>query len=156
RIPAKRIDDSATRVLAAKIRLGLMKKKLVDLDAISDVLDSQEAADRAQQFSDRAVTLIRNDGNLLPLSPASKPCLIMTLERRTPGVGLRLMSEFQRRARDGKTYLLDSTLPQSALEAAVADSSGCSVYVVVSSVSPATARRNYTLAGDLGPFIQTM
>jgi beta-N-acetylhexosaminidase len=156
RLPRKRIDDSASRVLAAKIRLGLMRKKLVDLDAISDVIDSAESAAKAQEFADRAVTLVRNDGNLIPLSPANKPCLVMTLERRTSGVGVRMVSEFQRRVRDSKTFLLDSTLPRAALDAAVGDTSSCSALVIVSSVTPATARRNYTLAGDLGPFIQDM
>ncbi len=39
RITRQRIDDSVMRVLAAKVRTGVIKKKLVDLDEISDVLD---------------------------------------------------------------------------------------------------------------------
>src|SRR5204863_7331309 len=40
RIPKSRIDESALRVLAAKVRVGLMKKKLVDLEGVSDGLVS--------------------------------------------------------------------------------------------------------------------
>src|SRR5512143_2092877 len=75
RISRQRLDQSVTRVLAAKLALGLSnKKKLVNLDAISDVLDSQEAADKAQAVADRAVTLIKNDRDVLPLTASSRPC----------------------------------------------------------------------------------
>ncbi len=44
RISRQRLDQSVARVLAAKLSLGLSnKKKLVNLDAISDTLDSPEA-----------------------------------------------------------------------------------------------------------------
>ncbi|HEY2842000.1 MAG TPA: glycoside hydrolase family 3 protein, partial [Bryobacteraceae bacterium] len=69
RLSRQRLDQSVARVLAAKASLGLSsKKKLVNLDAISDVLDSPEAAEKAQAVADRAVTLIRNDRGVLPLS----------------------------------------------------------------------------------------
>src|ERR1041385_2769012 len=42
RISRQRLDQSVMRVLAAKTSLGLNKKKMVNLDAISDVLDSPE------------------------------------------------------------------------------------------------------------------
>ncbi len=61
RITRQRIDDSVMRVLAAKVRVGVIKKKLVDLDEVSDVLDSPEADEKVQQLSDRAVTLVKND-----------------------------------------------------------------------------------------------
>ena len=61
RITRRRIDESALRVLAAKIRVGVIRKKLVDLDEISDVLDDAERPTSAPDDSDRAVTLVRND-----------------------------------------------------------------------------------------------
>ncbi len=68
RITRHRIDESAMRVLEAKVRVGLKKKKLVDLDAVSDALDSEDEAARSQSVADRAVTLVRNNGDVLPLA----------------------------------------------------------------------------------------
>ena len=56
-----------------------------------------EAADRAQHISDSAVTLVRNEGNLIPLAPASRACLVMVTERRISRLGQLMMLEFQRR-----------------------------------------------------------
>src|SRR5580698_4613789 len=42
RLKRTRIDESVMRVLEAKVRVGVIKKKLVDLDEISDAFDSQE------------------------------------------------------------------------------------------------------------------
>src|SRR5580704_19218937 len=40
RLKRARVEDSVMRVLEAKVRVGVIKKKLVDLDEISDVFDS--------------------------------------------------------------------------------------------------------------------
>src|SRR5512142_2974130 len=54
RIPRQRLEQSVARVLAAKLALGLSnKKKLVNLDAISDVLEWPEATEKAQAVADR-------------------------------------------------------------------------------------------------------
>ena len=107
RISRQRLEQSVTRVLAAKLSLGLTnKKKLVNLDAISDVLDSPEAAEKAQAVADHAVTLIRNDRDVLPLaigSNAARPCLIVITELRISQFGQRTIQEFRRRAPNGRS-----------------------------------------------------
>lgn len=156
RIPRRQIDESAVRVLAAKVRLGLLDKKLVDLDAVSDVLESPEAAERAQQISDHAVTLVRNEGGLLPLAPGSRGCLIIAREVQVSPTGQRMMTEFRRRAPMGRTILLDPTFPLAALEAAVGDTAPCSALVVVSSMSPSQSRENFTMAGEFAPLVKKL
>ncbi len=79
RIPRQRIDDSATRVLAAKIRVGVLKNKLVNVETVADVLDAKESADSAQRVSDRAVTLVKNEGNAaVPLTNPNQACVIIS------------------------------------------------------------------------------
>jgi beta-N-acetylhexosaminidase len=156
RLPRKRIDESAARVLAAKVRLGLTKKKLVELDAVADGIGGAEEVERAQAISDQAITLVKNEGGVLPLDPGARTCMILTLERRTSGVGARMLAEFQRRAREGRSMVLDSTLPRAALIAAGGDTRACTALVVVSSVTPATLRSDLRLAGELGPFLEEL
>jgi beta-N-acetylhexosaminidase len=123
-------------VLAAKLALGLSnKKKLVNLDALSDVLDSPEAAEKAQAVADHAVTLIRNDHDVLPLAPASRPCLIVITELRISQLGQRTIQEFRRHAPSARVIALDTSLPLAALEATAGDMTACPAIVAASFAS---------------------
>jgi len=149
RISRQRIDDSVMRVLAAKIRVGVVRKKLVDLDDISDALDSTEDEDRAQEMSDRAVTLIRNDRNLLPLA-ANQACLVVAVERRLSQYGQRMAAEFRQRVPGAKITIVDSSMPIRALIDDVGDTSVCSVEVI------AVFLTGGSLSGDLTAFVDSL
>jgi beta-N-acetylhexosaminidase len=136
RISRQRLEQSVARVLAAKLALGLSnKKKLVNLDALSDVLDSPEAAEKAQAVADHAVTLIRNDHDVLPLAPASRPCLIVITELRISQLGQRTIQEFRRHAPSARVIALDTSLPLAALEATAGDMTACPAIVAASFAS---------------------
>ncbi len=154
RLSRQRVAESAARVLAAKIHLGLMKKRLVDLDAVTTIMDSPEATARAQDISDRAVTLFKNDNNVLPLTSESKPCMVVMREVRISTTGLRMAQEVQARAPGTRLIVVDSSLPLSALEATVGDTSACPAVIVETSASPAAGRGNVALGGDLAPFVK--
>jgi beta-N-acetylhexosaminidase len=156
RISRARLEQSAARVLAVKIGLGLMKKKLVDLDAIADALDSPEAEARAQEISDRALTVVKNDNGLLPLSPGARLCMVVLREARTSTVGLRMAREVQAQAKGARVVVLDSGLPLPALQAALGDTSDCSAMIVETSVAASDTRSSLALGGDLGPFVERL
>jgi beta-N-acetylhexosaminidase len=132
RLSRQRIQESALRVLRAKVRLGLTRRKLVDLNAIADVLAAPEAAERAQQIANRAVTLLRHDGHVLPLSPARQPCLLVINSLRTSLQGQRLAREFRRRAPKAQVVSVDTGMPYPALEAAMGAAQGCTTVVAAS------------------------
>lgn len=129
RLSRQRINESALRVLRAKVRLGLTRRKLVDLDDIADVLASPESAARAQAIADRAVTLLRNEGRVLPLSAAGQPCLVLINSLRTSLQGQRLVREFRRKAPRGAVVTLDTGMPYGSLEFAMDAAQGCTVIV---------------------------
>jgi Beta-glucosidase-related glycosidases len=60
RLTRKRLEQSVTRVLAAKMRVGLQRSRLVNVDDISDDIDSPEAGEKAQEAADKALTLVKN------------------------------------------------------------------------------------------------
>jgi beta-N-acetylhexosaminidase len=151
RISRQRLEQSVARVLAAKISLGLTnKKKLVSLDAISDVLDSPEAAEKAQAVADHAVTLIRNERGILPLASGSHPCLIVITELRISQFGQRTIQEFRRRSPNVKVVSLDTALPLAALEATAGDTSACSAIVAASFASVSADLK------DVKPFLDKL
>jgi beta-N-acetylhexosaminidase len=150
RLLRKRIDESVQRVLEAKVRVGLNKKKLVDLESVNETLDSQEEAERAQDIADRAVTLVRNAGDLLPLAAPNQACVIIASGLRISTFGQRMAEEFRRRAPQARIVFVDNLLPGAALEAVIDDVSACSAIVF------ATFTTNPTLNGQLGPFVQKL
>jgi beta-N-acetylhexosaminidase len=155
RISRQRIDESATRVLAAKVHLGLSnKKKLVDVEALGDVLESTQAIESAQHVSDRAITLVRNEGHIVPLAAPKQACVVIAGRRRATTTAQRFTQEFQHRASSARVMMADSNLPEAALEMAVSDMGACTVFVVAAfaDISDGGA----PLPGNLGPFIEKL
>ena len=66
-IPSAQLDASVLKLLKAKASLGLHKARLVDLNALTEVVGKPENLAIGQQISDDAVTLVRDNGKLLPL-----------------------------------------------------------------------------------------
>ncbi len=72
RIPQSRIDESVRRILRAKAGLGLQKSRnrFVDVNKIMTSVGSRAHRDLAQNIADRAITLVRDENNVLPLRPS--------------------------------------------------------------------------------------
>ena len=70
-IAESRIDESVLKILQAKAALNLQRSRLVDLNALADVVGRPENQAIAQQISDAAVTLVRDNGRVLPLRSSS-------------------------------------------------------------------------------------
>jgi beta-N-acetylhexosaminidase len=67
RIPRARIDSAVRRILELKARLGLPTARYVDLERLRDVVGSSAHRALAADVSQRAVTLLRDRDDLVPL-----------------------------------------------------------------------------------------
>jgi len=153
RISRKRLDDSVNRVLAAKARLGLRAKKLVDLEAIADVVDSPEAAERAQEVADHAVTLVKDSKDSLPIRHPEGVCLIALSEGRRSQQGIRLIDEVKKRAPGVTATVLDPSMSKADLDQVSEKTAGCSEIVAAAYVTVAAYRGNVALAGGYPDFL---
>jgi len=68
RLTEKRIEESARKMLAAKYDLGLVAQRLTPLDGIDRVVGGPDTLKLAQEIAEHAITLVRNDAQLLPLT----------------------------------------------------------------------------------------
>ena len=66
-IPRVRIEASARRLLEAKARLGLHKARLVNLESVPLGVGGRKHELAARAVSDRAVTLVKDDRNQVPM-----------------------------------------------------------------------------------------
>lgn len=79
RLKEQRIDESARRVLAAKYDLGLVKQRITPLDEIDLNVAGKESVELAREIAEHAITLVRNDDNLVPLNSLKPEARIFNL-----------------------------------------------------------------------------
>jgi beta-N-acetylhexosaminidase len=131
-ISAERLDSSVRKILQAKASLGLQKARLVDINALDILIHQPENAALGQNISDAAITLVRDNGKVLPLkaikkSAASLPyqapgairnrvvAVIFSDDVRLPA-GRVLEQQLRIRAPDARVIYVDSSIakPMSA------------------------------------------
>ena len=155
RLSRKRIEESAGRILAAKIRVGLDRRRLVDLEAIADRLDSPETVERAQQIAERAVTLVKNEKDLVPLRSGAA-CFLVLSESYGSTAGRRFAQEVQKRLPKAEVSLLNPLTPDSELDQVAAKAGACDVVIVAAFVSAAAYRGNVALAGGYPKLVNSV
>jgi beta-N-acetylhexosaminidase len=72
-IPMAQIDASVLKILRAKASVGLHKARIVDLEALNRTVQDPRNVAVARQVANEAVTLVRDNGKVLPLKPKQKP-----------------------------------------------------------------------------------
>ena len=68
-ISPDRLDESVRKILELKASLGLHKGRLVDLNLLANEVGKPENLAAGQRIAEGAITLVRDNGNVLPLSP---------------------------------------------------------------------------------------
>ena len=96
RLTRQRIQESVIKILAAKEKVGLDRKRFVDLEGISDVVDSPESNEKAQEIADHAVTLVRNGNSMIPLAAPDKACYVIMPESRFSSEGQAFTQEVRK------------------------------------------------------------
>jgi beta-N-acetylhexosaminidase len=66
-ISPQRLDSSVLKLLKAKASIGLNKKRLVDITTLDQSVGKPESQALGQEIADDAVTLVRDNGKVLPL-----------------------------------------------------------------------------------------
>jgi beta-glucosidase-like glycosyl hydrolase len=71
-ISSQRLDQSVHRLLEAKLWVGLDKQRVVNIEDISNIVGSPKAEVIADSMFRDAVTLLRNEGKVLPLKKRAR------------------------------------------------------------------------------------
>jgi beta-N-acetylhexosaminidase len=149
RLSRPRIQESVVKLLSAKERLGLDRKRFVDVEAIGDVVDSPESGERAQQIAERALTLVRNDGKLLPLAAPEHACYVIMSDGRYSSEGLVFARELRSRGKMSPVTLDPSLSRQDIDDAIRRLPASCTAYVVAAFAPVTSGRGSVGLGGEL-------
>jgi beta-N-acetylhexosaminidase len=148
KISRARIQQSVNRILEAKAKLGLGTTSLVNLEAINDEIDSPDSIAKAQEIADRSVTLVKNEGALVPLKEPAKACFWSLAEGRTSVEGTALAAELRKRVPGTRAILLDTTSTEEDIRKAEEANNGCEVNVVAAFLAVAAYHGNSALGGN--------
>ena len=72
-ISRERLDHSVLKILKTKAALGLNESRTVDLKAIASTVGKPQDLAFGQQVADSAITLVRDNGKMLPLKSNGTP-----------------------------------------------------------------------------------
>src|SRR6266850_6735189 len=123
-IPEARIDQSVRRVLQMKASVGLNTNRFVDLHQVSSLTSKPRDLGFAQHVADHAVTLVRDNGKMLPLQrskgsaiprsvPATDPqaegklLVLLLAEAFESGNGHELVRAITNRRPDAQIFYFD-------------------------------------------------
>jgi beta-N-acetylhexosaminidase len=89
-VSMERLDEAVTRILAMKASMGLVDKQqansLIPAPEALEIVGCQEHLDLARKSADKAITLVKDTQNLLPISPEKTPRVrVYMLEDRLSG-----------------------------------------------------------------------
>lgn len=156
RLPRQRVRESVARILAAKERVGLDRRRFVDVEAMSDVIDSPEANEKAQEIADRAVTLVRNNNNVVPLAAPEHACYVVLPESRYSTEGQAFTQQVRKRVPRASITTLDPSIAREQLDEALGRLSGCPNYAVAAFASVTASRGSVGLGGDLAHVVESL
>jgi beta-N-acetylhexosaminidase len=122
-IPSAQLDASVLKILKAKASLNLHKTRLVNIEALSSLIGKPENLALGQRIADGSITLVRDNGKLLPLkssgtTAATLPyqkveevrdtmvAIIFSDDMRTEA-GRRLEREIRERVPDANVIYID-------------------------------------------------
>ena len=162
-IGQERLDASVLKILRAKASLGLEKNRLVDVAAIPKLVGSPENAAIGQRISDASITLVRDNGKLLPLKegrPDKSLPVVYPVKRRPQLLviilcdsvraddGRVLEREIRKRAPDARIVYVDPRVAAARSEAVLWGVDRAQQVVVAVYVVPSAARMRTVARGQ--------
>lgn len=115
-ISQDRLDGSVLKILRAKASLGLEKNRLVDISAIPRLVGNPQNLAKGQRISDDSITLVRDNGKLLPLKHNLADQNMLVLYQRAARTVLVILCD-RLRADDG--HVLEQQVRSRVPDAAV-------------------------------------
>lgn len=126
-----RVNESVRRILEAKARLGLHRNRFVDVESLPAKLGGQVFLEQAWKTFQAAATLVKNDGEVLPLPGAGEKLAVFSLssDRGDYFAGRAFAAAVKARHPETQIYYADGDTGQESLDDAAAKSAETGVVV---------------------------
>jgi beta-N-acetylhexosaminidase len=158
RIPEARIDASVLRLLRTKEALGLHRDRFVSLDRIPEVVGIPAHTDVAEEIARKSITVLRNEGDLLPLRGTRSAQVLSVSYRRSSDVlagryfNRRLRSTYPRL----RTAELDRDSPEALYGGLLRQARRSALVVVSSYVTAVSYSGSVAIPEELSGFVRAL
>ena len=156
RITVQRINASVQKVLAAKRRVGLFRSRFVNLDHLSDDLDTRKLDALAEDVANKAFTLVKDDRHLFPIPEGDGTCVAVLSEGDFSTRGSTFVRGLHTASVPMTVYVAHPSTPDSVLTAFATDMARCKQIYVAAFVTVGANRGNVSLQGGLAGFLTTL
>ncbi len=133
-IPVSQIDESVRRVLRLKARLGLQHNRYVDPGRLPFLVATKANAAQAALTYEKAVTLVKNEGDILPLQAGetSRKLTVLSLSSDADDyyAGRAFVGEVKKRVQEADTFYADAYTGEEFLEEAAAKAASADDLVI--------------------------
>jgi beta-N-acetylhexosaminidase len=133
RLTEKRIEESARKLLAAKYDLGLVQQRITPLDEIDRIVSSRDVTMLAREISEHAITMVRNDDNLVPLSKLKVDARVVNIAITNGDDRLWIANSFfsamTGSGRKMETVVLDDRSSESEVQKALEKATGADLVI---------------------------
>jgi len=132
RVPVSRIDASVRRILEAKSALGLHRARFVRTEDLSRLVAPRAFLDQAAKTFESAATLVRNEGDVLPLAPGAEKVTVLSLSSDLGDyyAGHAFVTAMKARFPAASSALADGDTGREALDEAFTLTSGADTVVL--------------------------
>jgi beta-N-acetylhexosaminidase len=108
RISQERLNESVRKILAWKHELGLFKNKIAPITEIDKIVSSDETRKLADEIAQNAVTLAKNNSNLLPLEKGKKVVVLcITNGEDKNSVGIMFVNSLRSQGLQAERIVID-------------------------------------------------
>jgi beta-N-acetylhexosaminidase len=130
-LPEARVNESARRILEAKARLGLHRNRFVDVESLPAKLGGKAFLEQALKTFQAAATLVKNEGEVLPLAGAGKKLAVFSLssDRGDYFAGRAFAAAVKGRNPETQIHYADGDTGQESLDDAAVKSAEADVVV---------------------------
>jgi beta-N-acetylhexosaminidase len=163
-IGQKQLDASVLKILRAKASLGLEKNRVVDVGAIPRLVGNPENIAAGQRISDASITLVRDNGKVLPLrdgrpdkrlrvvyrrAKAQPPLLVIILcDNARAEDGRVLERQIRKRSPDARVIYVDPRVAAARSDEVLNAADRAQQVVVAVYVVPSAARSRTIARGQ--------
>lgn len=133
RVTEQRLEESARLILAAKYDLGLVRQRLTPIDEIDRIVAAPDALKLTHEIAEHAITLVRNDANLLPLNlrPDARVFnLAITNDEDRLWVSIPFVSTMTHSGRRIETVVLDERSSETEVQKAIERATNADLVIV--------------------------
>ena len=160
RFTQARVDSSVRRVLEIKQRLGLNRRRVVDLDSLRAIVGDTAHLALAANIAQRAITLAKDSLSLVPMtrgiSPAPRVLSITIAGRTDLGAGATFNAELRRSYPDLRAEQVVPDDPSLNVERLLAAADSSDVAIVGSYITTGTNVSNPNAPEPIAQFLRTL